>query len=412
MTDPSTTVLPKHLDDAHLPIFAQRLTEWLIADINQADLNQNEESVPEFTESRAKALLRAAGVVDDPTLHDFARLMDGGSTAVRIALHDLLQKTTLAENEEITTLAIAISSVQSTPVQQSKIENQKSKIAWLALAIAAHAWKSGYPLYQLDPASPPGEYSPAGQLIKRTATFLRQQVQHSATERDKLARKLAYVPSDGTPTLETMANEQPIAPVPPHFRPPIPVNYPEVVRVRENDGENSQEVLLEPVEGRTVTRTPPLTITNDDLPSESQQPVRMPQIRIRADQVTPRQQPRPRPASSGPNLGTAVRQRFSRDKEPLKSTKLRIIVQDVQDGPGLYGIQVQVHCKGIKAHVAGTTNRDGTFLCELPVRIRSGLTYDVDITWPRDLGGEVERKSVTLNVDRTEFKLPFFRRLS
>jgi len=84
----------------------------------------------------------------------------------------------------------------------------------------------------------------------------------------------------------------------------------------------------------------------------------------------------------------------------------------VQDGPGLYGIQVQVHCQGIKAHVAGTTNREGVFLCQLPVRVRSGLTYDVDITWPRDLGGEVERKSVTLNVDRTEFKLPFFRRLS
>ena len=97
---------------------------------------------------------------------------------------------------------------------------------------------------------------------------------------------------------------------------------------------------------------------------------------------------------------------------PLRSTKLRVIVQDVQDGPGLYGIQVQVRCKGINAHVAGTTNRDGVFLCELPVRVHSGLTYDVDITWPRDLGGEVERKSVTLNVDRTEFKLPFFRRLS
>jgi hypothetical protein len=410
MTDFSTTILPKYLDDAHLPIFALRLTEWLIADLNQPELNQGEESVPDFTESRAKALLRAAGVVDDPTLHDFARLVGSGNTAVRIALHDLLQKTTLAEEDEVTALATALSSLQS-PISNVQ------PIPWLTLAIAAHAWKSGYPLYQLDPASPPNEYSPAGQLVKRAATFLRQQVQRSATERDKLARKLAYAPGDGTPTLETMANEQPIAPVPPHYRPPIPVNYPEVVRINENDGENSQRVLSEPVQGRAVTRTPPLTITNDDLPSESQQPVRMPQIRIRADQVAPRRQPRPaqsrpQPNSSGTNLGTAVRQRFSRDKEPLKSSKLRVIVQDVQDGPGLYGIQVQVHCKGIKAHVAGTTNRDGTFLCELPVRIRSGLTYDVDITWPRDLGGEVERKSVTLNVDRTEFKLPFFRRLS
>lgn len=404
MTDLSTIPLLKQLDDAHLPLFAVRLTEWLIA-----DLNKSEESVPEFTESRAKALLRAAGVVDDPTLHDFARLVDGGGTAVRLALHDLLQETSLVEEEEVTALATvsnAISSVQGTPLQ--------SPISWLALSIAAHAWKSGYPLYQLDPASPPGEYSPAGQLIKRAATFLRQQIQRSATERDKLGKKLVYDPGDGTPTLATMPNEQPIAPVPPHFRPPVPVRYPEVARdtVQVNDDEGH-------VEQRTaVSRNAPITITSEDISPPNQQPVRMPEIRIRADQVASRRKTQPAQArpqsarSSNGNLGAAVRQRFSRDKEALRSTKLRVIVQDVQDGPGLYGIQVQVRCQGIKAHVAGTTNRDGVFLCELPVRVHSGLTYDVDITWPRDLGGEVERKSVTLNVDRTEFKLPFFRRLS
>ncbi|MCP4415316.1 MAG: hypothetical protein GY805_01755 [Chloroflexi bacterium] len=401
MTDLSTTLLSKYLDDAHLPIFGLRLTDWLIA-----DLNQSEESVPDFTESRAKALLRAAGVVDDPTLHDFARLIDGGSTAVRIALHNLLQETGLAESDEITALITSISSLQSP-------NSETQSIAWLSLSIAAHAWKSGYPLYQLDPASPPSQYSPAGQLIKRAATFLRLQIQRSATEREKLARKLAYAPGDGTPTLATMATEQPIAPVPPHYRPPIPVNYPEVARETVQIDENAERVE----QGTAVTRTPPLTITNDDIPGESQQPIRMPEIQIRADQVPPRQssppaQPRSRPNNSGGNLRTAVRHRFSRDKEALRSTKLRVVVQDVQDGPGLYGIQVQVRCKGIKAHVAGTTNRDGVFLCELPVRVRSGLTYDIDITWPRDLGGETERKSVTLNVDRTEFKLPFFRRLS
>ena len=391
-----TGLLLKQLDDAHLPIFAVRLTDWLIA-----DLNKSEETVPDFTESRAKALLRGAGVVDDPTLHDFARLVGSGGTAVRLALHDLLQETGLAEHEETAALAAAISNLQS-PVSDS--------VSWLALSIAAHAWKSGYSLYQLDPASPPGEYSPAGQLIKRAATFLRQQVQRSATERDKLGKQLAYAPGDGTPNLETMPDGQPIAPVPPHFRPPIPVNYPEVARetLQVNETEGTQE-------GTAVTRNAPLTITNDDIPGETQQPVRMPEIRIRADQVPPRRQAQPRPQSSrgsSGNLGTAVRQRFSRDKEPLRSTKLRVIVQDVQDGPGLYGIQVQVRCQGIKAHVAGTTNREGVFLCELPVRVHSGLTYDVDITWPRDLGSEIERKSVTLNVDRTEFKLPFFRRLS
>ena len=402
MTDLATQPLLQKLNDVHLPVFAVRLTEWLIA-----DLNKSQESVPDFTESRAKALLRAAAVVDDPTLHDFARLVEGGGTAVRLALHDLLNETGLIEDEEVTALATtsaAISSVQGTPLQ--------SPISWLILSIAAHAWKSGYPLYQLDPASPPGEYSPAGQLIKRAATFLRQQIQRSATERDKLGKKLAYNPGDGTPSLETMPNSQPIAPVPPHFRPPIPVRYPEVSRetlqVNENEQTSNQG---------SVRRNAPLTITSDDIQPANQRPVRMPEIRIRADQVPQGRQSRPtqsrpQPSSSGENLGTAVRQRFKRDKEPLRSTKLRIIVQDVQDGPGLYGIQVQVRCKGINAHVAGTTNRDGVFLCELPVRVHSGLTYDVDITWPRDLGGEVERKSVTLNVDRTEFKLPFFRRLS
>ncbi len=399
--DEKTTTLIKSIDTEHLPNFAAQLADWLIA-----DLNQSSDSVPDFTESRAKALLRAAGVVDDPTLHDFARLVEGNDTAVRLALHDLLQETGLAENEEVTAQAVAISSLQS-PVSDPE------SISWLALSIAAQAWKSGYPLYQLDPASPPGEYSPAGQLIKRAATFLRQQIQRSATERDKLGKKLAYNPGDGTPSLETMPDGQPIAPVPPHFRPPIPVRYPEVSRetlhVDESEESNAQG---------SVTRNAPLTITNDDIPPANQRPVRMPEIRIRADQVQPSRQsqpsqPRSRPSSSsGGNLGTAVRQRFSRDKEPLRSTKLRVIVQDVQDGPGLYGIQVQVRCKGINAHVAGTTNREGVFLCELPVRVRSGLTYDVDVTWPRDLGGEVERKSVTLNVDRTEFKLPFFRRLS
>jgi hypothetical protein len=400
MTDLSTTPLLKRLDDAHLPIFGARLTDWLIS-----DLAQSKEPMPDFTESRAKALLRATAVVDDPTLHDFARLVEGNSTAVRLALHDLIQETGLAEDEEVIAQAVAISSLQS-PVSDPK------PIPWLALAIAAHAWKSGYPLYQLDPALPPGEYSPAGQLIKRAATFLRQQIQRSATERDKLGKKLAYNPGDGTPTLETMPDGQPIAPVPPHFRPPIPVRYPEVARETLRVNENEETPNL-----RTPARNAPLTITNDDItPANRKQPVRMPEIRIRADQVPTRRQARPAQPrsqpSSGENLGTAVRQRFNRDKEPLRSTKLRVIVQDVQDGPGLYGIQVQVRCKGINAHVAGTTNREGVFLCELPVRVHSGLTYDVDITWPRDLGGEVERKSVTLNVDRTEFKLPFFRRLS
>ena len=81
MTDLSTQPLLKQLDDAHLPVIAVRLTEWLIADLNQSRGDSRiapTVTVPDFTESRARALLRAAAVVDDPTLHDFARLVDGG----------------------------------------------------------------------------------------------------------------------------------------------------------------------------------------------------------------------------------------------------------------------------------------------------------------------------------------------
>jgi hypothetical protein len=95
----------------------------------------------------------------------------------------------------------------------------------------------------------------------------------------------------------------------------------------------------------------------------------------------------------------------------MTTTRLRITVQEYTDGPGLYGVQVRVKCQGIRSYVAGTTNRDGKFLCELPVPRHAGLTYDAEITWPRDIGGDVEHKSITLNADRTEFTLPFYRRV-
>jgi hypothetical protein len=113
----------------------------------------------------------------------------------------------------------------------------------------------------------------------------------------------------------------------------------------------------------------------------------------------------------GPSFADSVRKKFARSREAMKITKLRVKVQEYPDGPGLYGLQVRVTCQGIKSHVAGTTTREGNFVCELPVPEHSGLTYDVDVTWPRDLNSEIERKSITLNADRTEFQLPFYRSL-
>lgn len=397
MPDLAQQLLQNHLPDDHLAVFAHRLTEWLITDLNRSD-----EPVPDFTDSRAKALLRAANVIDDPTLHDFVKRMEGGETpalsnaegAVRLALYDLLTETKLATDNEVQALA-AVSG--STP----EIEN--ITIVWFALSIVAHAWKSGYPLHQLDPASPPGEYSPAGQIVKRAATFMRQQITRSATERDKLVRKLAYTggAAPGTPSLDNMAQEPPAAPVPPHYRSPIPVRYPEVARDTLHVEPDEEPVLPTP----TISTAAPLKITLDDLPDEEQQPIRMPAIRITEDQVRRPTSPQPPPRQSTP-----PRTAWNRGSQPLRSTKLRVIVQEHPGGSGMYGLQVKVTGRGVKSQVAGTTNPDGQFLCELPVRAQSGLTYDIDITWPRDLGGHTERKSITLNADRTQFELPFYLR--
>lgn len=413
----SALTLIKALADAHLHPFATRLCDWLVT-----ELNRSSDPVPGFTESRAKALLRAANVIDGPTLHSFARLVAAETavapeTPVRLALFDLLNETNLATVSETQALAAA-ATLSETP---------QSPIPWLSLAIAAYAWKSEYPLHQLDPTSPPGEFSPAGQVVKRAAFFLRQQVQRSATERDKLARKLAYAPPSA-PNLDQLPTEAPIPPLPPHFRPPIPVRYPEVAR------ETLQITPDEPLPPPPAQRSDSLTVQPEEMPGDSASVMRMPPIRISEEQIPPERPDRAQAArtrraanppanaptstparstpSSASGFSDGVRQLFGRGREPMKSTKLRVSVTEYPDGPGIYGLQVKVTCKGVKSFVAGTTSRQGQFLCELPVRLHSGLTYDVDVSWPPELGGKTERKSITLHADRTEFSLPFFSRLN
>ncbi len=422
MTEAALNTIRIIQEDNQLPIFANRLSRWLINDLNNSDSDMPS---PDFTESRAKALLRATEVVDEPTLQDFGRLMQSPNL-VRIALYDLLQETELENDPEVQAMAAI-----------GPNADPETNISWPVLIIAANAWKSGYLLNQLDPASPPGPYSPAGQVLKRTAHFMRRQVQRSATERDKLGRKLNQPPS-GAANLETMAPQETVAPLPPYYRPPVPVRYPEVAR--ETVRIDNNEPLPDPP---TVTRGDPLVITEADLappvnpvpssappptpqthPAPDQPVTRMPPISISRDQIAPetperRRPPRPMPQAavimpnssleSRPSLTMAIRQMLG--QEEMTTTKLRVLVQDYPDGPGLYGLQVRVSCAGIKSYVAGTTDREGKFVCELPVRLHSGLTYDVEITWPRDKGGDGERKSITLNADRTEFSLPFYRQL-
>ena len=374
--------LIKTVDDAHLPLFAGRLADWLVADLNRSD-----EPVADFTASRAKALVRATGMMDDPTRHSFGRLIEN-ETAVRVALYDLLHDSGLAENDEVQAIAATAATAHAPDAQP---------IPFLLLAIAVYAWKRDYPLYQLDPASPPSEHSPAGQIVRRAASFMRQQVQRGATERDKLGRKLAFagLVGTGTPSLDALSPSAPIAAAPPHYRVPVPVSYPETLRI-----ETEQTAVSTPF----IPRQDPIIIEAMEPQSQTQPTggvTRMPAIQIGLDDlaveppavVQPTPTPRPR----------------TKSKRPLNTTtKLRIIVQEYPDGPGMYGLQVNVASKSVKKHLAGITNRDGKLLCELPINKKEGVTYDVDVTWPRDLGGETERKSITLHADRTEFVLPFY----
>jgi len=394
MTQDKALQLIQSLPDDRLPLFAEQLAAFLVADLNASA----EEPPPAFTESRARALLRSADVAGDPVLRDFAGLLEQ-PPAQRVALYDLLGDAGLVDLEALEGLA----AFGAAPAAARPAE-------WAALVVAAFSWQRQYPLYQFDPDLPPERYSPAGQILARAAHYMRRQVQRGATERDKLARQLAYRPRQAA-GLSEMADNTPIAPLPPHFRPPVPVRYPEVARETLRIDPDSEPEPVPPQRGE------PLTISEEELPPE-RQPERMPPITISREQVEPTSPPSPVPASgvlmpassasSRPGLTVALRQMFG--NEELKTTKLHVVVQEYPDGPGLYGLQVRVSCKGIRSFVAGTTDRQGNFVAELPVRLHEGLTYDVDVTWPRDLGGEVERKAITLNADRTRFTLPFYHR--
>lgn len=382
-------------DHDRLIKFAEQLAAWLVADLSSSA----EGSQPVFTGSRAKALLRTAEVSDEVILRDFFSLLDQ-EEAQRVALYDLLHDTDLSDEETVQAFA--------TVGAASAMANAQP-LNWLVLAIAAYAWQRQFPLNQLDPDSPPERYSPAGQILTRTAQFIRRQVQRSATERDKLARTLVPQPGQAA-SLDGLEAQTPAAPLPPHYRPPVPVRYPEVARETLHV-DPDERVAAPPQRGE------PLTISEDDLPPEPQAE-RMPPITITRDQVQPSTPPSPVPAtgvlmpasstSSRPGLTVALRQMFG--NEELKATRLHVVVQEYPDGPGLYGLQVKVSCKGIRSYVAGTTDREGNFVAELPVRLLEGLTYEVEVTWPRDYGGETERKAITLNADRTRFTLPFYHR--
>ncbi len=412
MTEQAHRLLSPLRDAVQLHRFAAGLAEWLVIDLMRdrptgETLAVRQPAGGDFPESRARALLRAVEVLDEPTRHAFERLI-ASPDAVRLALFDLLVDSGLAAVPEVVAAGAGAAAGDEAP----------DSVPWLTLIVAAAAWKRQYPLFNLDPAAPPASQSPAGQLLREAAQFVRRQVQRSATERDRLLRQLARPAGDDAPSLDELTEGTPIAPVPPHFRSPVPVRYPEYAR----DPIAVDEDELTPT-SPPVTRGDPLVITESDIAAaEPEPPTLQPPVTISRDQVAPPPPPSPLPSSgvilpgsaggspvqARPSMLMALRERFGGQQE-MKATRLRVVVQQKPDGPGLYGLQVRVSCPGIRSTVAGTTDRQGRFLAELPVPVDSGLTYDVDVTWPRDYGGDVERKSISLHADRTEFTLPFYR---
>ncbi|MCO5183339.1 MAG: hypothetical protein M9928_07500 [Anaerolineae bacterium] len=383
--------LLRSIKDEQLTAFAKQLAAFIAQEAGNMALS----------ESRAKALLLTTESLDTPTLNDFGRIVSNPAY-VRVALYDLLDSSELVAGSRISAILPSTGS--------------DAAVDWLSLIIGAYALKADYPLDNLDPTSPPSQFSPAGQVISQTASFVRRQVQRSATDRDKLARKLAYS-ADMAQSLDDMAvAPESVAPVPPHFRTPIPVRYPEV---------SSQTIIIDESDAArripgSVERGEPIRITEDDLePPQSavtiitgeSRPVptappssnrSLSDVRI-PDSVSNAARTATQAASE---MASSVRKTIS--AEPLKMTKLRVVVQRYPDGPGIPGVQVKVQTKGVKKFVAATTNADGVFLCSLPVRARAGMTYYVDVIWPNELGGKRERKTITLNADREQFTLPYY----
>lgn len=357
MTATPTEQIQALRDTPHLSALARQLHHWLSEAMGLAE---------PLSDSRARAILRAAKVLDEATQASFLRLMQKEEN-LRLALHQLLGQIVTNGNTAV-----------STPAYPA----EPYEIPWLSLVLLTFAHKNGYPVGNLNPATPPAPHSPAGLLLQQVGGFFRQETQRTATERERAARPLAY-----SGTTITGHNDQPapIAPIPPYFRSPIPVRYPEFndpVSVEPTELDETNRPSVSPPSTTRLTITPEETVPT---PPPAPPVQRMPGFRVTVEQVTPPPirivgdpVPVPRPPQNDPgrnnvsasNLLDNIRNLFK--GEEFASTRLRVLVQEHPDGPGLYGLQVKVTCKGVRSYVAGTTDRQGRFICELPVRETSG----------------------------------------
>lgn len=360
---PAQRIVQSLPDSAALEAF---LSGWL-AELAGPDNHQP------LSQMTTRALMRGAGLLDDSVLRDFQQVVHQ-ENGLRLFIYDMLTHHS------------------ANPPLRQPPESFTKSFPWESFLLMVFAEKSGYDPQQFDAASPPQPHTPAGMVLHQAVALLRGQTARSATERDRLARHLVPDTTVQPLVIDEVTADSAAGVV---IRPAIPVRYPEF--------------------------NPDVNIAPDDLSGSSgiQPAIRGAEIKITPDEVAPRPVPQrltpspaPRPPqSSTPSAFSRALRDFFRN-EPLKTTRLRVIVQEYPDGPGVYGLQVTVASRSIKSFVAGTTDRQGRFLCELPVRLHSGLTYDIDVSWPADFGGATERKSITINADRTEFNLPFYRRLS
>ncbi|MDX1616918.1 MAG: hypothetical protein R3300_21600 [Candidatus Promineifilaceae bacterium] len=394
----SALQLIRSLDTAErLNGFANALSGWLMPADATTTVGSHKRQI-RLTDNQARLLLHTAGRIG----REAAALQQPFSSGARkrSTLYHLLQETDLAAEVEVQQL---LANDARTP---------PAEVAWLALVVSAFGWRAGYDVSQLDPASPPVAHTPASQSLRRSLRFLHCEAERSAAEIERLHEMLT-LPAAG---FRGGAGEDaggPVPPLPPHFRPPVPERYPEIAR--ETIEVRSDDIAAD----APPSRTEPLVISSEDLETQPAETTTL-RIETEAADEAGQQPPSPLPRSGVIMPNSASHSRWSLSlalgqlfrQERLKSTRLVIMVKRYPSGPGLRGLQVRVSCKGIKNHLAGVTNAEGTFTCELPVREGSGLTYDVAVTWPRELGAAVEQKSITLNADRTRFELPFYYQLS
>ena len=352
--------------------------------------------------SKIRSVLIASNLLDDGVLREFNQVIER-ENGLRLALGDLFERF-------------------EAPADDLLLSPADAKCDWLVLVAAACAEQKGYDLENLDPSSPPALHSPAGLMLAQVADFFKAQTRRTATERDRLAKKLAFDSSALTQNQESAVAEPAQGGDDPNVRMPAPVTYFEhnpPIKITEEDFDvESEPVVTMPSVSLDLTAHPPTPEPEPEAETPVQ-PQTMPAIKITRESLKPLSQRVSEQANQAwrdvgaPAIGrVADKVRDILTPEETTSTILRVQVMDRPNGSGIVGVQVTVTCKGIRSHVAGITDRDGAFVCELPVRESSGLTYDVTVSWPREMGSDREKKSITLSPDRGEFELPFFRSLN